>query len=216
MLIRWSTVACDIGEADTSKTLLGLYGGDGACWQTRDDRVNASQNCIHCQPDPAHGDESIASPSPQSSDEWGAGRGEVKPSRFPFPPSAFGFLPYAALKNQFNAPFQSASCDRLNRRRPSTSAMNKRAESSVARCRVRLQNDKYPTIASRYARRSKSLSRTLARTPAQLGNQAPSEGECGFIRQILIQATPLCLSKSDMATQKSGKHQAAIEITGCK
>ena len=41
MLIRWSTVACDTGEADTSKTLLGLYGGDGACWQTRDDRVNA-------------------------------------------------------------------------------------------------------------------------------------------------------------------------------
>lgn len=34
-------MACDIGEADTSKTLLGLYGGDGACWQTRDDRVNA-------------------------------------------------------------------------------------------------------------------------------------------------------------------------------
>ena len=37
-------MACGIGEADKSKTLLGLHGGDGACWQTRDDRVNV---CPH-------------------------------------------------------------------------------------------------------------------------------------------------------------------------
>ena len=83
----------------------------------------------------------------------------------------------AILKNQFNAAFQTASCDRLNRRCASTSAMNSRAEATVARWRARLQNVKYPTIASRYARRSKSLSRTLASTAAQLGNQTPSEEE---------------------------------------
>jgi len=127
-------------------------------------------------------------------------------------------LPPAAaiLKNQFKAAFQAASCDWLKRRRSSTSVMNRRADSTVARRRERLQNASYPTIASRYARYSKSLSRTLARTSAQLGNQKASEAECGFIRRILILAAPLCLSKSDMTTQKSGKHRATIEITGCK
>jgi hypothetical protein len=55
--------------------------------------------------------------------------------------------------------------------------MNSRAEVTVARCRARLQNVKYPTMASRYARRSKSLSLALAKTNAQLGNQTPSEGK---------------------------------------
>jgi hypothetical protein len=91
--------------------------------------------------------------------------------------SALGFLPCAAVKKQFNPAFQSVKCDRLKRRRASTSAMNSRAEVTVARWRARLQNDRYPTIASRYARRSKSFSRTLASTTAQLGNQTPSEEE---------------------------------------
>ena len=109
------------------------------------------------------------------------------------------------MKNQFKAAFQAASCDWLKRRRSSTSVMNRRADSTVARRRERLQNASYPTIASRYARYSKSLSRTLARTSAQLGNQTASEAEGGFIRRILILAAPLCLSKSDMALKNRAK-----------
>jgi hypothetical protein len=37
-------------------------------------------------------------------------------------------------------------------------------------------------MASRYARRSKSLSLTLGNTTAQLGNQTPSEDKSGFIK----------------------------------
>jgi hypothetical protein len=81
----------------------------------------------------------------------------------------------AIRKNQFNAPFHDAKSDLLNRRRCSTSAMNNRAEATVARCRDRLQKLRYSTIACRYACRSKSLSLTLLRTSAQSGNQTPVE-----------------------------------------
>jgi hypothetical protein len=83
--------------------------------------------------------------------------------------------------------------------------MNIRAESTVARCRERLQNDKYPTIASRYPRRSRSLSRTRASTAAQLGNQTPSAVKRVFIYQSFIWLKPVWLSQSNMATQKHQK-----------
>ena len=54
----------------------------------------------------------------------------------------------AILKNQFNAAFQTASCDWLKRRCASTSAMNNRAEATVARWRARLQKVRYATMAS--------------------------------------------------------------------
>jgi hypothetical protein len=111
----------------------------------------------------------------------------------------------AIWKNQFNAAFQTASCHRLKRRCASTSAMNRRAEATVARWRARLQKVRYPTMASRYACRAKSLSLTLAKTGAQLGNQTPSEDKWGFIKQISpdTRSRPPCLSESDIATQKT-------------
>ena len=99
----------------------------------------------------------------------------------PFPLSAFSISDFgisafslgAILKNQFNAPFQDAKSVLLNRRRASTSAMNNRAEATVARDRDRLQKLRYSKIARRYACRSKSLSLTRLSTSAHCGNQTP-------------------------------------------
>jgi hypothetical protein len=112
-----------------------------------------------------------------------------------------GRLP-ASLKNQFNAPFQAASCDRLNRRRASTSAMKLRAEATVARCRDRLQKIRYSTMASRYVRRSNSLSRTRVSTSAQSGNQTPVAAVEAFIYQFMERQTQFVFRRPNIQAQK--------------